>query len=547
MLLPLRCLAAAAVLIGALLSVATGVRAQPDEMQFEVFRRVASLGLEPYLPHVFANDDVLASIDSLQPGSILTLDFDGKGGIDATAWREDGARIVATGRLEGLPDPSAPPANVTIIVDADSDGLPDHVAAYKDTNGDGKSDVQELYELRSGELSPRGIGVRVGFDFDGGGLPLHTTTYAYSPPRDMWQSRFDGDVLFVAGRRDDATGVWASAYENPFCFYDDDGDGRADEALRFEGEDLRVTSIRWSFDVDRSPTSTGRPAYDFSITAVGSLRAPESQADSIRLLDGGTLRYVSWSKARNLVRSVRWRAALLVWNEDGRNTDATPGQPERERWEGVIGETFRGFPQIGGPACGLSNKRYELDADGSGRLQVYFSRVDGRIHLLGAEIGQFDIRLPGTPPLARTVTTSDADQDGYLDTWSWSSDPDHGSRSVVPSDPVPPSLPLDAIVLRRFWRDALRSSLEEACAAVAELGSRDLSMLAEDSRHWWIAARDSMARLGEGVPPCASGGAPRNMQAERLTLDAMLWEIGGGFRALGSDGSGEKPPPGRAR
>ena len=43
------------------------------------------------------------------------------------------------------------------------------------------------------------------------------------------------------------------------------------------------------------------------------------------------------------------------------------------------------FPQVGGPPVGPYNTRYETDLDNSGRMQLYYSDVDRRIHLRGAE------------------------------------------------------------------------------------------------------------------------------------------------------------------
>ena len=57
-------------------------------------------------------------------------------------------------------------------------------------------------------------------------------------------------------------------------------------------------------------------------------------------------------------------------------------------WEGIINAPYAGFPQVGGPSCGRINKRYELDADNSGRLRLYASWVDCRLHLFGAERGE---------------------------------------------------------------------------------------------------------------------------------------------------------------
>jgi hypothetical protein len=492
---------------------------------FEAFRRMATLGFEPVLTAVFARDSVLSMIDALPEGGALRLDLDGDGKIDALAWREGTTRVVGIDEDHDLgPDDTRTDRdNDCVAADVGDDGVPDRVVDRKDTNGDGIADLQVVYEITTGALGARGVGVLAFFDLDRDGRMLHLTDYGYHANRDMWESDFAGNTCFLAGIRDEATGRWTSVYENPFCFYDDDGDGSTDEALRLEGENLRIKSLRWSFDADGDGAE--RPDYDFSLTALGPASAPPSLADSLLLRDGRTLHFVAWDRARDFARWALWRSILLVWDEDDANVAPHSEARDRERWEGVIADPYKGFPGVGGPDCGRINKRYELDRDGSGRLGVYFSSVDDRIHLRGAEEGEIRIVLPAERPIDRNVAMLDADGDGYFDSWSYSGGPH--DRSIRLRDEEAQPLRLDLAPLRAFWRKALGAARDRARQDTDQI-ERAIPMRDPNAvRSWWNDARDHhdpfVIRAGKSV------------ETERYLSDVLLWEAGGGFLALDPD------------
>lgn len=392
---------------------------------FDTFRRAAALGFEPLLVHVFGDPAVLARLDSL--GAPLPIDLDGDRHPEALAWRE-GAHTVAaldddgdlgsavaggsTGSLQPDRDSDA------FVADLGSDGTLDRVIDHVDLDGDGDADRMDLYELTSGPLGVDGVGVTVVFDLDDDDAMFAVTEYSYHANRDMWQSDFDGDGCFVAGQFDDASQRWVSAMENPFCFYDWNSDGVTDEALRMEGRDCTILSMRWSIDADGDASADHPRDYDVSITATGRTIAPEALRDSVQLRDGRHLRFVAWKHARDLALWALWDRILFVWDEDDHNTAPFSEAPDRERWEGVIAESFRGFPQVGGPSCGTANKRYELDADGSGRCRLYYSRVDRKVHLHGAESGLLQLAAAAGRS-TRSLSIEDTDRNGYFDTWTY--------------------------------------------------------------------------------------------------------------------------------
>jgi hypothetical protein len=517
--------------------------ADDEDPAFEGYRRLATLGFEPVLAEIFANDAILAEIDTLGEASRLRFDTDGDGRIDCLAWRQRrtdaGAaggfiRVVAVGAIEKLDRPGgavrAETAGLCYLVDGNGDGIPERIADFLDTDEDGRADREDLYEIFPGSRTD-GVYVLSYFDLDRDGRMLHLTDYGYHANRDEWESDFEGNVCFLAGRRDERSGNWTSCDENPFCFYDDDGDGTSDEAVRLEGENLRIRTLRWSFDADGGTPHRNAPDYDFSITATGSIPAPAAFADSIVLRDGRGLHFVSWAHARDLARWGLWGSALLVWDEQDWNVAPHSEVPELPRWEGVIADAYPPFPAVGGPGTGRVNKRYELARDLDGEpLGIYWSNVDERLHLKGAANGESYFVLPADHPIERRVTTQDRDGNGYFDTWTWSKKgtPD---REITFRDEGVRALTLDAAAIRRFWTAALPAARDRATWDAQQLERSIDWREPTEIKRWWDLARDRNNPLAVR--------AEHSIAAERFLRDLSLWEMGGGF--LSRDPANARP------
>ncbi len=147
-------------------------------------------------------------------------------------------------------------------------------------------------------------------------------------------------------------------------------------------------------------------------------------------LRGGQMSILAWDSARAWSASAPWEKALLAVDENDRNVD--PQDPEkRERWEGVIATPARGFPDLGGPAGGTLNKRYESCLSLAQRSPgLYLSEIDGRIHLAGATSGWLDIDADEDGVRDARLEMEDRDQDGFFDTWLWDGDGDGSFEST---------------------------------------------------------------------------------------------------------------------
>lgn len=375
--------------------------------------RAAALGLDWLAALLRNNKDHLADIE----GAVVGPDS------ETVRVRPDGKDLVITVEREtALPfgehasgGSRGPPLT---IVDYDADGSIDRVLAWDDVDGDGRAERQLLYALTPAPL---------GGDFMSCIVVDQRAQQRGYFALDHWQYRqdtcqqhsdFSGDGFHALGRYDDKYGRWHSYGENPFCFYDPDGDGLTEEALLLDGEDAYIRHIRLSFDADNDASDKRPYDYDLSLTATGPVRGAAEMCDSLRLLGGGQLPIIRWDRAREFVRGSRWQRILLVWDENDRNI-APDDRATGERWEGVIAEGVPGFAMVGGPGCGLVDKRYELDQDGDGRFRLYFSTIDGRIHLLGAERGWLRIDGDSDGRADAVLQMEDRDGDDRFDTWMW--------------------------------------------------------------------------------------------------------------------------------
>ncbi len=407
--------------------------------------------------------------------------------------------------------------------DTDGDGTADRIVDWVDVDEDGEADRQLILSLPGGQPGPRSFGFLIEEMKPG---PATTAAGArrtfwpvldgvYIQPRDQFHCDFHGDLFFTYMKYDSREAKWVVQEENPYCFYDPDGDGLSEESLRFAGLGPSISSIRWSFDCDNdgsldrgkasaSPTHAGERSndrvtdrandraadregdrantrvddhatdrvdysgtydYDLSLTATGRARVPAALSRTIPVRGEDVITLLDWSHARDYAKKAVMLRSLLAFDENDRNVDVK--NPETgERWEGVIAKVPPGFSQIGNPNCGTANKRYELRNVPSHFLEIYFSPVDGRIHLKGAGEGWIEIDRDDDGTIDARLEMQDRSGDGTFDTWFWDGDKDgvyeHAYRKPEGPewDPIP--VAIDFHELHRY--DSLireRTGLEQ--------------------------------------------------------------------------------------
>jgi len=380
------------------------------------------------------------------------------------------------------------------VVDLDADGRPDRVIDYLDDDGDGDVDREHHYYLHFGWFGRR-PGLVLIWDTDDNNRTWALDRYSYDQGKCQWQCDFGGDEGFCIFVRDPRTNAWEAEWECPFYFYDPDRDGLAEEALRLEGYGRQMRALRYSLNADNDAVEGQAYDYDCAIVALGPVELPEEWLVTTPLRVGRTGPYLPYETAREAARKLPWQRALLVWDESDCNID--PGDVgKHERWEGIINSRYEGFPQIGGPACGLLNKRYELDSDNSGGMELYASAVDGRLHLRGAEQGTTWVDADGNRKADRIVTYRDTDGDGCFDEWRFDDNadgtPERTSRAPDALEGRKGAVPLEWGALATAHTELLRRAVDGQRAVAEALGvplTADDGNVSLESLRWALENR----------------------------------------------------------
>ena len=259
-------------------------------------------------------------------------------------------------------------------------------------------------------------------------------------------------------------------WENPFLFYDFDDDGLTEMTIRFVDENWKnksgydkeskykvqfggnVVGVYMGIDLDNDSRPGNELDFDMSLKFEGKgfdysnhthifncMRGlPESDKffKDPRWRQLTELKYVGHEDAYNeIFENGNWESAAFVFDEDD----------DCQRWERVEFyfplNPFKSGSRNGGidnnPQADVSGDRGEWDEDFSGEGNLYIAPFDGRLHLLGAELGYWRIDQFATyfqgwqgwrgpslapndmvtmePEIFATVKYTDEDNNGFMD------------------------------------------------------------------------------------------------------------------------------------
>jgi len=312
------------------------------------------------------------------------------------------------------------------VADWHADGTVDAVIDYEDLDGDQDVDRMGMFfydpqfGLRAWMFIDDGDDNRLAYDVD----------YTYYQEECQERSHFGGNDSVVSLYIEPGDGQWTPFWENPFLFFDEDGDGIAEEAIRVEGKDNLVHYLRWSFNVD--PVAGRTRDFDVSLTACApgwteqkgsgsdfNLRLDKTHTESLMVRGIPTGPILKRSAAREAMQSVTWARVLMTWDEINLNIAWNKPDDQVPRWEGVIAAPSNepGFimPQVGGPNCGPFNKRYELRLRPTGRNEFYFNPADQRLHLKYNDKTWLTVDYDGDSKADMHYRWSDGNSDGVMD------------------------------------------------------------------------------------------------------------------------------------
>lgn len=329
-------------------------------------------------------------------------------------------------------------------VDYDADGSVDRMVDNIDNDGDGRRDELDLRYFDNGRLNWSWFGD----DLDHDGAIRKITGYERG---DEFQADPYGDGIFYMNKLNPLRGVWSPISEDPFAFYDTDGDGYSETVVRVSAvprsydvsrdpdyanqaylrpweppmADIGIINVRYSFDVDRGSSKASPLHYDIGFNMLGSLPYdfPGMVRTNPKRRPPQETTVVPWKDLRAVADRYEARETGFSWNENADDTVANGADPAKfsgtddYRWEGVFWMWERRFIGNTGGPCQKWNMRREWRSRPAAKRELYYSEIDRRIHLLGAEEGWIEIgHFSGLGTIGE-VRMFDTNRNGFFDRW----------------------------------------------------------------------------------------------------------------------------------
>ena len=377
------------------------------------------------------------------------------------------------------------------VADYGCDGIVDRMVDYIDDDGDHDPDEMDIRYFDDGELRYAWFGM----DLDDDSAMWSLRGYEYGGPS-FFEGDPYGDSMIYMNKINPQNGTWAPISECPFAFYDTDKDGfseiavrvsavpmeydpkvdpdYANDARRFGGpwrpemERMGVANIRYSFDLDGGSSKDTPLHYDFGFNLVG--RTPycfsKMQHFNAKRRPPQTTIVTPWENLRTIADHFEAKETGFSWHENFDDTIAIgygPQEADDYRWEGVFWTWERRFMENTGGPCRKWNVRREWSNRSSSKRELYYSAVDKRIHLFGAEEGWIEVgHYSGLGALGE-IRMFDTDGNGYFDRWEvyWGESPIPARVTTVRNERAR-RLDFDLESLSDFY---IKTVLPEAMAA----------------------------------------------------------------------------------
>jgi len=393
-------------------------------------------------------------------------------------------------------------------IDKNGDGLYDGPLdidiKWADNDGDGRADL-EAFVTQPPEWGPDKWSVAeahwmIFIDVEKDGVlgwldwtkfDFASDNWGYTGTTD-WLPDYNGNSIFLKVHRPPQSLPDPSLnWENPFAFFDYDGDGVSEMAMRWldpvpplDKDQTRLSGVLSeafvTFDLDNDSTKGNETDYDMSLRGAGGPGVPYKnfvhkypalkgnpkfdqcfQWNNWRRID--ELKYMPHEKSYDAFFTAGWKTLYFVFDEDDddhrweRVEMYYPmhgfGGPKdidiysTKRWrrdnfaqQAMVGEGEK--PGLDGhPQSDSLGDRGEFDEDNSGGGNLYVGVFDRKLHLAGAEWGAWTVdknaeyhggvKTPSPKPLAprveEVVKYTDTDNNGFIDTVEYDYD---GDRTI---------------------------------------------------------------------------------------------------------------------
>lgn len=329
------------------------------------------------------------------------------------------------------------------VADYDADGTVDRMVDWIDNDADGTPDAMDIRYFTDGRLNYAWFGT----DLDRDGKMWSVRGYEYQG-ESYFESDPYGDNIFYMNKFNPERGTWVPISECPFAFYDTDGDGESETVVRVSAvplgydpvkdpdyannafgrawekavADAGIVNVRYSFDIDRGSDKQNPLHFEMGFNLVGKMpyRVPGLEHFNAERRPPQETMVVPWEDMRAVADAYPARETGFSWHENYDDTTAI-GFAEHKRndwrWEGVFWVWERRFMENTGGPCQKWNVRREWLGKPSSKRELYYSEVDRRIHLFGAEEGWCQLgNFSGLGPLGE-IRMFDTDRNGYFDRW----------------------------------------------------------------------------------------------------------------------------------
>jgi len=330
------------------------------------------------------------------------------------------------------------------IVDYGADGTVDRMVDYIDNDNDNDPDEMDIRYFVGGRLRQ----LWCGLDLDDDQAMWDLAGYEYSG--DFFRSDPHGNGMIFMNRFDPNRGQWLPISECPFAFYDTDDDSfsevvvrvsavplsydsgvdpdYANDPRRYRGQwsdtmrQMGIVNIRYSFDIDNLSSEDTPLHYDFGFNLVGAEPYEIEGMDHFnpKRRPPQVTRVIPHDRLRSVADRFIASETGFSWHEHHDDTIAIGDKPLPEldyRWEGVFWIWQRRFMENTGGPNQRWNVRREWSNRPADRRQLYYSEVDRRIHLFGAQEGWIEIGHFGGCNTIGEMRMYDTDGNGYFDRW----------------------------------------------------------------------------------------------------------------------------------
>jgi hypothetical protein len=413
----------ASVLVTAVLFVIPGAAAE-DPADSAVFQRIFGVSR-------IVDAETVAAVLALPVGERLERDTDGDGVTDELWYLDTAKRHNITPLLVRVVDEDGDLAETgrgdldsdCYYWDHNADGRIDVVTDYQDDDGDDDVDQMGIFYDKNWRDDKDDLTVWWSIDVGDDNRLWYDVNGNYYQQLSQWRTHFSGDELFYQFRLTAEDEKWVNVWEDPFAFYDPDGDECSERVVRISAKGGDIKNLRYSIDADDDAFGSYTHDYDFSITALppeNGLQIPAEESTTLVVRGIETLPVLTWESTGTFAQQAAWGKAMLTWDEVNSNTDGEVDRDPHERWEGILNHASKreDFVQVGGPPASRFNKRVEVTADRGENpppLTLYYDETDRRFHLSGAAYGYLDIDYNFDGEVDAAYSWTDTDGDGILD------------------------------------------------------------------------------------------------------------------------------------